>query len=168
MSTRPSVAQPPSAKRRFEAGLASGLVCASLFNPWDRALFLSVIESRAFLSPSNFRQPFQGLSQTLVHRTVSNGLYFVLQDVAYDFISDALDKPRSDSSVVLLAGLGAGAANGALLNSIAAIKYQVACSVGGSISSLRIQIWACSRIYVSILFALSRTRVHSRSFSDPN
>ncbi len=127
MSTRPSVAQPPSAKRRFEAGLASGLVCASLFNPWDRALFLSVIESRAFLSPSNFRQPFQGLGQTLVHRTVSNGLYFVLQDVAYDVISDALDKPRSDSRVVLLAGLGAGAANGALLNSIAAIKYQVAC-----------------------------------------
>ena len=74
MATRPSVAQPPTAKRRFEAGLASGLACAALFNPWDRALFLSVIESRAFLSPSNFRQPFQGLGQTLVHRTVSNGL----------------------------------------------------------------------------------------------
>jgi hypothetical protein len=126
MATRPSVAQPPTAQRRFGAGLASGLVCAALFNPWDRALFLSVIESRAFLSPSNFRTPFQGLSQTLVHRTFSNGLYFVLQDVAYDIMSDALNAPRSDSRVVLLAGLGAGAANGALLNSIAAIKYQVA------------------------------------------
>jgi hypothetical protein len=111
-------------KHRVLPGFVSGLVTAALFNPWDRALFLSIVHNRAFLMTDNFKTPFQGLTQTLMHRTISNGLYFVLQDATYDGLCAMLQAHRTETRVVFLAGLLAGAANGALLNSIAAVKYQ--------------------------------------------
>ena len=36
---------------------------AGLFNPWDRALYLSVKHSRPFLSGENFQRPYQGFWQ---------------------------------------------------------------------------------------------------------
>ena len=127
---------PPVNKHRVLPGVVSGLCTAALFNPWDRALFLSVVHKRVFLSVENFRTPFQGLAQTLVHRTVSNGLYFALQDAAYDLASAVSQRPRTDTRVVFSAGLLAGAVNGAILNSIAAVKYQGASCF--SISELRL------------------------------
>jgi hypothetical protein len=111
-------------KHRVLPGFVSGLVTAALFNPWDRALFLSVVHNRPFLTADNFKTPFQGLTQTLMHRTISNGLYFVLQDATYDGLCAVLQAKRTETRVVFLAGLLAGAANGALLNSIASVKYQ--------------------------------------------
>ena len=61
------------------AGTAVGVLQSVLFNPWDRALYLSVKEKRPFLLRENFRNPYQGWLQSAVHRTVSGGLYFVLQ-----------------------------------------------------------------------------------------
>ncbi len=42
------------------AGTTVGALQAVLFNPWDRALYLSVKEKRPFLHRANFTQPFQG------------------------------------------------------------------------------------------------------------
>ena len=42
------------------AGTTVGVLQAVLFNPWDRALYLSVKEKRPFLHRANFTQPFQG------------------------------------------------------------------------------------------------------------
>ena len=126
----PAPAQPPATdsapgvKHRLLPGVVSGLFTAALFNPWDRALFLSVMHNRPFLVVENFRGPFQGLAQTLMHRTISNGLYFVLQDATYDALCHSMRVSRTDTNVVALAGLLAGAANGACLNVIAAVKYQ--------------------------------------------
>ena len=57
-------------------GLVSGTASAVLFNPWDRALYLSVVHKRRFLSLSNWKQPFQGFHQAAVQRVLSGGLYF--------------------------------------------------------------------------------------------
>jgi hypothetical protein len=53
------------------AGLVCGLFQAGLFNPWDRALYLSVRDRRPFLHATNFKNPFQGFWQAIVHRTIA-------------------------------------------------------------------------------------------------
>eukprot|EP00808_Paulinella_micropora_P010844 g48744.t1 len=99
----------------FLAGLVSGTVIAGLFNPWDRALYLSVIHKRRFLHNQNWRNPYLGFQQAVAQRVLSGGLYFTLQG----FIIDNLDSP-TPVAVGLLAGLG----NGMIMNPIAIIKYQ--------------------------------------------
>jgi hypothetical protein len=61
------------------AGTFSGVVQAGLFNPYDRALYLSVRDHLPFLHRSNFMDPFRGFAQAVVQRTIAGGLYFVLQ-----------------------------------------------------------------------------------------
>lgn len=74
---------------------------------------LSVKDKRAFLCKENFRNPYQGWLQSAAHRTVSGGLYFVLQGMVHD----------AGVSNPFFVGLVAGCLNGALLNPLAAIKY---------------------------------------------
>lgn len=111
-------------EKHFLAGLFSGVIQAGVFNPWDRALYLSVKDKRRFLSKANWQQPFTGLSQSLLTRTLSGGLYFPL----YDFFNDhyTIYLPLANDSILLsfLAGNSAGAVSGCLLNGFTAIKYQ--------------------------------------------
>lgn len=101
-------------------GALVGGLQSALFNPWDRALYLSVKEKRPFLHRDNWRHPWQGWMQTSVQRVVSGGLYFVLQGVT----TDALDLGSVPAAWrAFTVGLVAGALNGALLNPIAAVKY---------------------------------------------
>ena len=65
--------------RRVACGLTAGGIQAALFNPWDRALYLSVIHKRKFLCAANFASPYQGFGQSMVLRMVSSGLYFPLE-----------------------------------------------------------------------------------------
>ena len=95
-------------------GVLSGMLVTGLLNPWDRALYLSVTHRRAFLHRENFIRPYQGLSQTLVQRSLSTGLYFPLEDL---FMS-VFQSP-------VMAGQVAGLANGLLLNPLACVKYQI-------------------------------------------
>jgi hypothetical protein len=90
------------------------MLVTGLLNPWDRALYLSVTHRRAFLHRENFIRPYQGLSQTLVQRSLSTGLYFPLEDL---FMS-VFQSP-------VMAGQVAGLANGLLLNPLACVKYQI-------------------------------------------
>ena len=71
----------PSVSKLLSCGLISGLIQAAVFNPWDRALYLSVKENRNFLNSYNFHDPFAGVLQTITQRTISNGLYFPLEDI---------------------------------------------------------------------------------------
>jgi len=71
---------------RFFCGFASGLVQAGLFNPWDRALYLSVKFERKFLHPLNFVEPWKGVLQTLIQRAISAGFYFPLEDIFRRFV----------------------------------------------------------------------------------
>ena len=58
----------------FLSGLAAGVCQAGLFNPFDRALYLSVKNEVPFLTASNFQSPYQGFFQSVGHRALSGAL----------------------------------------------------------------------------------------------
>jgi hypothetical protein len=60
--------------QNFSCGFCSGLVITALLNPYDRALYLAQIKARPFLNWDNFRLPYQGVSQTIVQRSISSGI----------------------------------------------------------------------------------------------
>lgn len=88
------------------------MVVTALFNPWDRAIYLSVIHSRPFLSWENFSNPYQGLGQTIFGRAFSTGLYFPLEDYCSRVVGRVYGGPL------------AGMVNGCLLNPLSLIKHQ--------------------------------------------
>ena len=70
-------------KQKFNIDVASGLIAgianSGFFNPWDRALYLSVKHNRPFLSMQNFKSPYQGFSQALVQRSFLGSIYYIAQ-----------------------------------------------------------------------------------------
>lgn len=121
-------------------GLTSGLVQAGLFNPWDRALYLSIKDNRTFLHMDNFRNPFSGLMQTIVQRALSTGLYFPLEELYRSSLSHLFSSSSSSSSssggsgqqaaaparqplLTFLAGMLSGITSGVVMNPISAVKY---------------------------------------------
>ncbi|OEH74790.1 mitochondrial carrier protein [Cyclospora cayetanensis] len=69
--------------QEFRCTLVTGFVTAAVFNPWDKALYLSVKEGRPFLAPINWHLPFRGFLRAFVARTLSTGLYFPLGLLAF-------------------------------------------------------------------------------------
>lgn len=125
-----------SSIKLVSCGLASGLICSFVFNPWDRALFLSVIHHRPFTHADNFRAPFDGVLQSIAQRALSSGLYFPLEEIFEQHIrevSSSLSRPQSSSLSssttsslkTLAAGMCAGAVNALLLNPLSSIKYHM-------------------------------------------
>jgi hypothetical protein len=112
-------------------GTLSGIATAGLFNPVDRALYLSVINLKPFLHRDNWLRPFQGASNALLHRTISGGLYFAAYDLLQSPVQQwALRRPlRHDDKTYdvlvtsFVTGTLAGFVNGVILNPIAAVKY---------------------------------------------
>lgn len=136
-----SIASPISNRysktNKFAAGFLSGIIVAGAFNPWDRALYLSVIHERAFLDRANFKNPYKGFYQALFHRTLSSGLYFPLFDLFEPVYSKHVD---SSLLVHFLAGNTAGAVSGVVLNQFTAIKYASWDAEHGFLSTTR-QMW---------------------------
>lgn len=118
-------------------GLIAGVAQAGIFNPIDRALYLSVTHRKPFLSLSNFEKPFTGLSQSIGGRALSGGLYFPLEQF---FMTHVMILPPNyhdnlkDNSRIrnLFAGTAAGAVNAMILNPLSAIKYKTWSRVGTS------------------------------------
>ena len=75
--------------RGFECGLASGLSQTFIFNSYDRALYHSIVNHRPFLSKSNWAgNPFTGVSPSFLQRAFSAGLYFPLEDLFRNSVSN--------------------------------------------------------------------------------
>lgn len=108
------------AAKLMNCGLISGLIQAFLFNPWDRALYLSVKHERPFLKFANFESPMSGVLQTVVQRAISAGLYFPLEELSIEFLE--LTFGVYNSAVVFAAGTIAGVANGVLMNPFTRVK----------------------------------------------
>jgi hypothetical protein len=105
------------------AGFVSGMFSTAVLNPYDRALFLAVSNSRPFMCAANFRSPFAGLSQTLFSRSVSTGLWFPLEDLSHRLLRDRVGL-RGGTLENAISGQMAGAANAALLNPLAVVKFR--------------------------------------------
>lgn len=94
------------------AGIGTGFIQAVIYNPYDKALFLSIDKSRNFFDKHNWINPFRGLTQSIFHRTLTGGIYFSIQS--------ALNEHTNNSLTI---GLVGGMANAVLLNHISVIKY---------------------------------------------
>ena len=104
-------------------GVLSGLLQAAVFNPWDRALYLSVKHDRNFLHSKNFSSPFAGVFQTIGQRALSAGLYFPLEEIFSDLFTESF--PHTHKYHIIssfMAGTLAGAVNGLLMNPFSSIK----------------------------------------------
>mmetsp|Transcript_1783 Transcript_1783/g.1888 ORF Transcript_1783/g.1888 Transcript_1783/m.1888 type:complete len:345 (-) Transcript_1783:324-1358(-) len=114
-------------------GLAAGISQAGLFNPYDRALYLSVRNRTPFLSFSNWKRPYAGFTQSIMGRAVQGGLFFPLEQWFTSRLLEArLDDvtftsgstPTASPLAHFLAGTGAGCTNALILNPLSAIKYK--------------------------------------------
>lgn len=108
-----------------------------IFNPWDRALYLSVSNDRPFLHRLNFVSPMHGVFQTVFQRGISAGLYFPLEEIFICYLKDSFKTSKSapgsnETWLLLSAGLMAGAGNGLIMNPISSIKYHYWATSGGS------------------------------------
>ncbi|KAG7373195.1 mitochondrial carrier protein [Nitzschia inconspicua] len=127
----------------FLCGISAGVLQAGLFNPWDRALYLSISKQTPFLSRENFRNPYLGFFQSVGHRALSGGLYYPLENVfcsmLLPFESQIVDNDKNsmnycnmtNRSMVIHPGIGnflagtlAGTCNALIVNPISAIKYK--------------------------------------------
>src|SRR3990167_2918640 len=106
-------------------GLFTGAFCSGLFNPYDRALYLSVKCTRSFLSWKNFSSPYQGFSQAVIQRAFLGSVYYIVQGEMksnlYPYLRNHLG--TSESFAQFCIGISAGSVSGILTNSISAIKY---------------------------------------------
>jgi hypothetical protein len=98
-------------------GLAAGAVVAVLFNPYDRALYLSVMHRRQFSMRANWASPYQGFLQTFLHRALSGGIYYPLEH----HLEHAV--PVEGAIGHFAAGSLAGALSASLLSPFSAVKY---------------------------------------------
>mmetsp|Transcript_5172 Transcript_5172/g.7581 ORF Transcript_5172/g.7581 Transcript_5172/m.7581 type:complete len:344 (-) Transcript_5172:472-1503(-) len=118
----------------FLSGLIAGVAQAGLFNPYDRALYLSVKQKRSFAHLENFTSPYQGFLQSIVGRAFSGGLFFPLEHFYKSLLERVCDPQQPHSQVVssssttaltnFCAGTAAGATNALVLNPISAVKYK--------------------------------------------
>lgn len=106
------------------AGLVTGVVSGGIFHPIDRASFLSHKHHRPFLSIENFKTPYHGFSQTLVHRSIFGGLYFIIQSEMRTHLYPVMRKLGCNESTAQLGvGLSAGGLYGITMHAPSAIKY---------------------------------------------
>ena len=107
------------------SALFSSILCSALFNPWDRALYLSVKYQGSFLSMANFVSPYQGILQSMVQRAFSGSIYYIMQgqmkSFLYPYLRNSLGVSELPSQFFV--GMFAGSTSGILTNGISAVKY---------------------------------------------
>lgn len=110
----------------FLSGLAAGVAQAGLFNPIDRALYLSVRNEIPFMRKENFQSPYQGFFQSVGHRALSGGLYYPLEHFFVSMLPPeaAMDTGSPGALYNFAAGTAAGSVNAIICNPISAVKYK--------------------------------------------
>lgn len=116
-------------------------LCAILFNPWDRALYLSSNKNNRFFSKENFNKPFHGFPQAILQR---GAVYLLMQTKLEHSLKPLLRKEFdfSESAAQLSVGVLAGGVNGLSLNSIIAIKHHTWGDPNRTFSSSVQMMWA--------------------------
>ncbi|MDX1901744.1 MAG: hypothetical protein SFW66_07050 [Gammaproteobacteria bacterium] len=109
-----------------QSGMLTGVTIAGLFNPLDKALYLSVVNKRPFLLKANFENPWHGFSQAIVSRSISDGSYYVLQSQMTSLFDQHIKQPLhlNDWQNQLGIGLTAGSLRGFLINWLYAIRFR--------------------------------------------
>ena len=128
----------------FASGFFTGMFCSALFNPWDRALYLSVKNNIPFISWNNFTSPYQGFSQAIVQRAFLNSIYFVMQSEMKYYMDPYLRNNLgfTEASSQFCIGIGAGSVSGIFTNGISAVKYHMWGDINRSFYSSAQQMWS--------------------------
>lgn len=100
-------------QKRLYVGLINGVIQTTLFNPIDRTLYLMVKHKRSFFNSKNWKNPYQGLENALLQRTISYGLYFPF----YDYFNKLFNND------IMMSGLAVGITTAFLTNPISSVKY---------------------------------------------
>mmetsp|Transcript_16237 Transcript_16237/g.24479 ORF Transcript_16237/g.24479 Transcript_16237/m.24479 type:complete len:292 (+) Transcript_16237:111-986(+) len=103
------------------AGAANGLAVAIGLHPYDAALYRAWTRNRYFLDSRQWKNPWEGLSETIIGRIYQNALWIPLYDVSL-IVTHNYMGPGAYSSWV--AGTAAGAVNAVMTQPFTAIKYQ--------------------------------------------
>jgi hypothetical protein len=123
----------------FLCGITAGVFQAGIFNPFDRALYLSITNEVPFLRHENFRNPYTGFLQSVGHRALSSGLYYPLENFFCSFLVPSHSHPNECEEIMrqnpgmihlhpalanFLAGTFAGTTNALVRN-----LYLVTCTI---------------------------------------
>lgn len=122
----------PQPGTSFACGIGAGMIQAGLFNPYDRALYLSVKHKRPFISLSNWKNPYLGFAQSVCGRAVQGGLFFPLEKTFQSVLIAGQNEHDGHGTVKMkrnrasdfLVGSAAGCVNATFLNPLTAIKYR--------------------------------------------
>ena len=84
----------------FFCGITAGVFQAGIFNPFDRALYLSITNEVPFLRHENFRNPYTGFLQSVGHRALSSGLYYPLENFFCSFLVPSHSHPNECEEIM--------------------------------------------------------------------
>ncbi|CAD7974045.1 unnamed protein product [Amoebophrya sp. A25] len=144
LNKAPSLALAPTLTTPWQnevlAGVSSGVVQVVIWNPYDRALYLSSVHQRPFFTRENWIRSVsdfnRGLLPNLMQRVITYGMYFPLEQAWVRILLGCLDKGLEDASastiggwskillVAPLAGQLTGACSGLVTNYLSLIKYK--------------------------------------------
>ena len=104
--------------RKLIAGVSAGVFNTYIFNPYDKALFLHTKHTNSFFDKENWTKPYKGVTQALLHRVISYGMYFPIYDIYNELTF--FDSNRLN---VITSGVFTGCTTALLLNPINVIKF---------------------------------------------
>lgn len=106
------------------SGMVSGAIYSLVFNPWDRAVYLSMKHKRSFLKKDNFVKPYHGAIQAMTHRMFFGSTYYLMQGQLRSTLVPYLQQELELNwpSVHIITGFAAGAVNGFITNAPSLIK----------------------------------------------
>lgn len=124
----------------FCVGMVVGVSLAGALNPYDQALYHSILNRRPFLLSSNWRHPWEGFRQAVLVRTLSGGAFFPLFDAWHSAIAPLGGREKSSLGYIL-AGQLTGATAALLMNPLNAVKHRMWGQSGESMRAIAEQMW---------------------------
>lgn len=106
--------------RTFAYGIGIGLANTAIFNPVDRALYLSMINKTSLFTKQNWAHPYSGIKEATIGRIWSYGMYFPI----IDFYKCKLDSVKNDHIRLLFASSLTGSTLAIITNPITVTKIQ--------------------------------------------
>lgn len=91
-------------EKQFAAGLLTGLISTTVFNPIDKAIYLHTTQGAPLFRLSTWKKPYQGIGQAIFNRTISYGIYYPLLDT-YDTLFNKLPQREAKLMAGLLTGI---------------------------------------------------------------
>jgi hypothetical protein len=125
----------------LSCGVFSGFIQSIVFNPYDRALYASILNQRPFLHRQNWvfgSQALVGVLPSILQRSLASGLYFPFEQIYRTFFTTRLG--FSNGQADALSGLLAGATNGLVTAPINATKYALWREGGGGTNSSAVSV----------------------------